>query len=277
VKRLLTVAVLFSTLTSLDARPIIFASLPHANIQRVFEDFSPMTNYLESALHEKIEFRYEKQYDDIIEQFATNKIDIAYFGPLPFLVLAKKFPSALPIVTFHESDGKNSYRCALVKFAKDTVDFKTQPRPKIALTQPLSTCGYTKTKILLKDYYHQDLSKMLYRYAGKHDEAALGVIRGDFLLAGIKESVAQEYKSLGLEIVSVSALLPGFTLVANTQTLSPEQIETIQKTLLQAPKEVYETWGKELSHGMSKPDAALFNGHSMDLLEFDVPPSGNFK
>jgi len=277
VKRLLIVVTLLLSTLSLHARPIIFASLPHANIQRVFEDFSPMTQYLESALNEKIEFRYEKQYDDIIEQFAANKIDVAYFGPLPFSVLQKKFPSALPIVTFHESNGKNSYRCVLVKFAQDTIDFKVEPRVKIALTQPLSTCGYTKTKVLLKEHYNQDLSKMLYRYVGKHDEVALSVIRGEFLLGGIKESVAREHKNLGLEIVSVSALLPGFTLVANTQTLSREQIETIKKTLLSAPKEVYETWGKELSYGMSEPDMALFNGLSMDMLEFNVPPSGNFQ
>lgn len=236
-----------------------------------------MTSHLENALNEKIEFRYEKKYDDIIEQFATNNIDIAYFGPLPFSVLYKKFPSALPIVTFHDSDGKSSYRCALVKFAKDTIDFKSEIPPKVALTQPLSTCGYTRTKVLIKDHFNQDLSKMLYRYVGKHDEAALSVIRGDFLLAGIKESVALEHKSLGLEIVSVSALLPGFTLVVNTKTLSAKQIETIKKTLLSTPKEVYETWGKDISYGMSETDISLFDALMVNLQEFNVPQSGNFK
>lgn len=269
--------ILFFSIVSLNAKSLTFAPLPLASTQRIFEDFNPMVTYLEKALNEKIEFRYEKQYDDLIEHFSSNQIDMAYFGPLPLLALQKKFPSAQAIITFHEVDGKNGYRCVLVKFAKDTVDFKSEPRPKIALTQPLSTCGYTKTKLLLKEHYHQDLSKMLYRYMGKHDEAALGVIRGDFLLAGMKESVAKEYKTLGLEIVATTPLLPGFSLVVNTQTLSKEQIQTIQTSLLNAPKELYETWGLEISYGMSKPDIALFEALSSDMVEFDVPHIGNFQ
>lgn len=276
-KALFILIIILLDALSLYAKPIIFAPLPQSNTQKVFEDFNPMVLYLEKILNEHIEFRYEKQYDDIIEQFKANKIDIAYFGPLPFTVLQKRFPFATPIVTFHENDGKNGYRCVLVKFANDTVHFQENPRPKVALTQPLSTCGYTKTKLLLKESYNQDLSKMLYRYLGKHDEVALSVIRGEFLLGGMKESIAQEYKSLGLQIVSTSPLLPGFSLVVNTQTLSSEQIESIKKALLSAPKEVYETWGKELSHGMSEPDLKVFQSLSVGILEFDVPQVGNLK
>lgn len=276
-KALFILIITLLNVASLNAKPIIFAPLPQANTQRVFEDFNPMILYLEKTLNEHIELRYEKRYDDIIEQFKANKIDIAYFGPLPFVALYKQFPSAQPIITFHENDGQNGYRCALVKFAKDTVNFQDNPRPKIALTQPLSTCGYTKTKMLLKEYYNQDLSKMLYRYMGKHDEVALSVIRGEFLLGGMKESIAHEYQSLGLQIITTSPLLPGFSLVVNTQTLSSEQIESIKKALLSAPKEVYETWGKELSHGMSEPDLELFQSLSVEILEFEIPPVGNVK
>ena len=276
-KALFILIIILLDALSLYAKPIIFAPLPQSNTQKVFEDFNPMVLYLEKILNEHIEFRYEKQYDNIIEQFKANKIDIAYLGPLPFVALQKKFPSAMPIITFHESDGASGYHCVLVKFAKDSVDFQSEPSPKIALTQPLSTCGYTKTRLLLKEHYNQDLSKMLYRYLGKHDEVALSVIRGEFLLGGMKESIAQEYKSLGLQIVSTSPLLPGFSLVVNTQTLSSEQIESIKKALLSAPKEVYETWGKELSHGMSEPDLKLFQSLSIGILEFDVPQVGNLK
>lgn len=275
-KALFILIITLLNIASLNAKPIIFAPLPQSNTQKVFEDFNPMILYLEKMLNEHIEFRYEKQYDDIIEQFKANKIDIAYFGPLPFVALQKKFPSALPIITFNESDGKSGYHCVLVKFAKDTVHFQENPRTKVALTQPLSTCGYTKTKLLLKERYNQDLSKMLYRYVGKHDEVALSVIRGEFLLGGMRESIAQEYTSLGLEIIATSPLLPGFSLVVNTQTLSPEQIEAIKKALLSAPKEVYETWGKELSYGMNEPNHKLFNLLSAEILEFEVPQMGNF-
>jgi len=268
--------VVLSITLPLNARPLIFAPLPLSNTQRVFEDFSPLTQYLEKGLGERIEFHYEKQYDTIVTLFQENKIDIAYFGPLPFVTLQKNFPSAKPLITFHENDGTQGYRCVLVKFAHDTVDLTDSPRIKVALTQPLSTCGYTKTKLLLKEHFQKDLEKMQFRYLGKHDEVSLSVIRGDFLIGGIKESIAHEYATLGLEIIASTEILPGFTLVVNTQTLSTAQIETIKKTLLSTPKEVYQTWGKELSYGMSEANATLFNALSHDLIGFDVPHTGNY-
>lgn len=270
------ILLLFSNMLFLHARPLIFAPLPLSNTQRVFEDFSPMTQYLEKNLGEHIEFHYEKHYDTIVTLFQENKIDIAYFGPLPFVSLQKTFPAALPLVTFHESDGAQGYRCVLVKFARDRVDFTHSPRIKVALTQPLSTCGYTKTKLLLKEHYGKNLEDMLFRYVGKHDEVALSVVRGDFLVGGVKESVAHEYATLGLEIIASTEMLPGFTLVVNTQTLSASQIDTIKQTLLSTPKEIYQTWGKELSYGMSEANGALFKSLSHGLLEFDVPHTGNY-
>ncbi|MFW9626805.1 MAG: PhnD/SsuA/transferrin family substrate-binding protein [Sulfurospirillum sp.] len=259
---------------SLHARPLVFAPLPFFNSNQILEDFFPMVNYLEEALDENIAFHYEKKYDDIIAAFKANKIDIAYFGPLPFLTLQKSFPYALPIITFHESDGERGYRCALVKFAGDTLSPKATL--KVALTQPLSTCGYTKTKVLVNDYLHTNLDTMLYRYVGTHDEVALSIIRGDFQMGGMKESIAKEYASLGLEVIQTTSLIPGFSLVVNTQTLSLEQIEKIKSILLAAPKEVYQTWGKDIRYGMSETDMEMFKHLKSEIETFNVPQSGSF-
>ena len=259
---------------SLHACPLVFAPLPFFNSNQILEDFFPMVNYLEEALDENIAFHYEKKYDDIIAAFKANKIDIAYFGPLPFLTLQKSFPYALPIITFHESDGERGYRCALVKFAGDTLSPKATL--KVALTQPLSTCGYTKTKVLVNDYLHTNLDTMPYRYVGTHDEVALSIVRGDFQMGGMKESIAKEYASLGLEVIQTTSLIPGFSLVVNTQTLSLEQIEKIKSILLAAPKEVYQTWGKDIRYGMSETDMEMFRHLKSEIETFNIPQSGSF-
>jgi len=261
---------------SLEARPIVFAPLPFFNTNKVLEDFFPMVNYLEEGMDENIAFHYEKKYDDLIAAFKANKVDIAYFGPLPFLALQKSFPSALPIITFHESDGAKGYRCALVKFAGDTLSDIPTKKLKVALTQPLSTCGYTKTKVLINTYLHSNLDTMLYRYVGTHDEVGLSIVRGDFHIGGMKESIAKEYASLGLEIIDTTPLIPGFSLVVNTQTLSFEQIAKIKAILLSTPKEVYEKWGKDISYGMSETDLKMFENLKSDMESFTIPHSGSF-
>lgn len=259
-----------------NARPLIFAPLPLHDSQKAFEIFSPMIQHLENALGETITFRYEKKHDDIIALFAANQIDIAYFGPLPFSVLAKQSPFAQPLITFHEQDGSSGYRCVLVQFATSQLNTKEPSGLKVALTQPLSTCGYTKTKVLLEETFGLSLDALHYRYVNQHDAVALNVVRGEFDLGGMKESIAKEHASLGLNIIATSPLLPGFTLVVNTRTLTSMQIETIKRTLLSTPKEVYSTWGKEISYGMSAAHHELFNMREPLITTFDIPMQGNY-
>lgn len=262
-------------LQNVQARPIVFAPLPLSNTQKVFEDFNPLVSHLEKALGEPISFRYEQKYDDVISLFQTNEIDIAYLGPLPYKTLRQQFPFAKALITFHEKDGKNGYRCVLVKFAKDSLALHVKSL-KVALTQPLSTCGYTKTKLLLEQKFHINLDETQYRYLGQHDEVALSIIRGEFNLGGMKESIARSYASLGLEVIETSQHLPGFSLVVNTKTLTPEQIETIKKRLLSTSKEVYKKWGKDISYGMSEADETMFEKITVSPKYFTIPQSGNY-
>ena len=260
---------------NIHARPIVFSPLPLSNTQQAFEDFNPMVTHLEKALGEPISFQYEKKYDDVISLFQANEIDIAYLGPLPYKTLRQQFPFAKALITFHEKDGKNGYRCVLVKFTKDPLSLHVNSF-KVALTQPLSTCGYTKTKLLLEQKFHINLDETQYRYLEQHDEVALSIIRGEFNLGGMKESIARNYISLGLEILETSEHLPGFTLVVNTNTLTPKQIETIKKQLLSTPKEIYKRWGNNISHGMSEAQESMFEKIPISPKSCTIPQNGSF-
>ena len=259
-----------------EARTLTFAPLPMNDTQKVLEEFSAMVNYLETQLNENIDFVYEKKYDDIINAFKENKIDLAYFGPLPLITLRQSQANALPLVTFNESNGKSWYRCALVKFANDHLIFKEANKTKLALTQPLSTCGYMQTKNLLKSYANIDIELMKFNYLGNHDNVALSIIRGDFAIGGMKESIAQEYASLGLQILYTSQVLPGFTLVANRSTLNEQQMEKIKQILLDAPPEIYKKWGKNISYGVSTVNLQQFELLKIDTSSYQIPQKGNF-
>lgn len=259
-----------------EARPLTFAPSPLNDTQKIFEEFSPMINYLEEKLGEKIDFHYEKKYDDMITSFQENKIDLAYFGPLPLATLQQSCSSAVPLLVFNEPNGKSGYRCVLVQFAKDKINFQNNDSIKVALTQPLSTCGYMQTKILLKTYANKDIEEMKFNYLGNHDEVALSIIRGEFEIGGMKESIAKEYQSLGLKILHTSQMLPSFTLVANANTLSKEKIANIKKILLEIPREVYKTWGTNISYGFGETTIEDFNALKIDELQYNIPQKGNF-
>ena len=261
-----------NSLFAQEKKVINFAPLPtKGSIQNV-KEFLPINSYLKETLSLDIHYIYKKDYQEILDGFEDGSIDIAYLGPLPFVSLRKKYPYAEPIVVFKQSNGLSKYRCVVAKFKNDTFDKNKQI--KVALTQPLSTCGYLMTNILLKDKFNIELKNQKYKYTMSHTNALISVVKGEFLLAGAKDSIAKRYESLGMEIIAQSKLLPGFSLVVNTKTLSKKQIKEIQDTLLSISSKKYKSMGGITSKGLEKSNIEDYDSL---IVDFHIPKVGNIK
>lgn len=270
---LLIFCIIFTSVVGADDKPTInFAPLPTREATNNIKEFLSMTYYLENKLSIDFNYIYKNDYNDILAGFENQSIDLAYLGPLPLITLINKYPYVEPLVAFKNKNGTSRYRCVLAKFKNDSFDID---KPiKVALTQPLSTCGYYMTSILLQDKFGIDLKQQQYHYTMSHTNALLAVLQGEFLIAGAKDSIAGQFESLGMEIIAQSGELPGFSLVANKKTLSAKQIEAIRSSLLSIPQETIKSWEGFMSHGMTKAsikDYATFN------INFDIPQQGNIK
>ncbi|WP_304546180.1 PhnD/SsuA/transferrin family substrate-binding protein [Sulfurimonas microaerophilic] len=273
VKRTLLFIVLLSIpLLATQKREIYFSPLPMKNEQKTIQAFIPLIDYLQKNSSLTIKFNYQNNYEDILKGFEDGTIDIAYLGPLPYAILKSKYPDIEPIVSFKQKDGKAFYRCALSKFSEDKIDF--DKKLKIALTQPLSTCGYYATRKLLKKKFGVALEEQLYNYTMSHTNALTSVMREEFVLAGSTEAIAKQYESLGMDIVAVSELLPGFTIVVNKKTLSDQEITKLTYTLLSIPKTTYEKWDLSLRYGVVPADTKLYDSLNIDC---EIPKEGNMK
>ena len=271
-KVILVVFLLLSTLLSAQEKRVFnFAPLPTKKAERNIEDFLPLSMQIKETLNIEINYVYKRDYKDILDGFIDGSIDIAYLGPLPFITLQKEYPFVQPIVTFKQKDGSAKYRCVLSKFKNDT--FNSSKQIKVALTQPLSTCGYLMSSILLKEHYNISLEQQKYRYTMSHTNALLSVVKGEFLVAGAKESIANSFESLGMEVIAKSELLPGFSLVVNTKTLSKQQIKAIQETLLSIPQERYKELSGISQYGLEKSSIDDYRSLQVELA---IPQKGNF-
>ncbi|MCW8929968.1 MAG: PhnD/SsuA/transferrin family substrate-binding protein [Gammaproteobacteria bacterium] len=255
-----------------DKTSINFAPLPTKKTVKNAEDFLSMATYLKNKLSLDFNFIYKQDYQDILDGFENKTIDIAYLGPLPLISLVKKYQHIEPIVTFKNNSGSSKYRCVLAKFKKD--DFNNNKPIKVALTQPLSTCGYLMTSQLLKDNFNVDLKQQQYHYTMSHTNALLAVLQGDYLIAGAKKNIAEKFKSLGIEIIAQSKELPGFSLVANKKTLSPKQIQTIQQSLLSVSPDTLKLWSGFTSNGMKRVSLKDYDVLNINIV---IPQSGNIK
>lgn len=68
-----------------------------------------------------------------------------------------------------------------------------------------------------------------------------------------------------MRIVAKSEYFPGFSLVANTKTLSKKQIEILQKLILTIPKNSYKKWDGILSNGFDKADKTLYKNFKVNF------------
>lgn len=230
------------------ADSIAFAPLPMENPETTAGQWKPVLDHLGKSLTQPVRIEYSDNYGAILEKFRRGQIDLAYLGPLPYVTLREQFPQAVPVVHFNEKDGRATYTCAIVALAERRLAAKDLRGKRLALTQPLSTCGYLATDGLLRRA-GSNLEQNRYRYLDKHDAVALAVARGDFDAGGLKTAIGAKYRHLGLAVVAESAPLPSFALIANGTRLSAEQIAGIRNALTGADATLRATWGDNIRHG----------------------------
>ncbi len=266
--------VLNSSLLYAKEKIVRLAPLPMANAVETTKIFLPFINYLEKQTGLRFEIIWHKNYQDIINGLKQNKIDLAYLGPLPYVVLKSRSSHVKPLVGFYEKNGQKGYRCVLIASRLDKIP-KNLKHKTLALTQPSSTCGYFLTKGLLKKR-GANIDNMRFRYEKKHTKVVDAVLQGRYLLGGVKDSIAQKYEPLGLYILEKSKQIPSFTLVANTKTLDKKSIKLLKNTLLSTPKEEYSLWGDKISNGMFEAKQKDFKHILKAYKSMNIPQKGNF-
>jgi len=266
-------ALLFSGIAA--AETLSFAPLPMETAETVAGQWKPLLDHIEKSLGVTLRIEYSESYGEILDKFRAGKIDLAYLGPLPYVALREKFPQATPIVHFNEKNGKPAYTCAIVALADAKLGLKDIKGKKVALTQPLSTCGYLSTDGLLRQA-GATLEQNRYRYLDKHDEVALAVTRGEFDAGGLKTAIGKKYAHLGLAVIAETAPLPGFALVANASTVKGERIAQIQKMLESVDAATRNAWGDNIRHGAVAARDADYDTVRKLRARADIPEKGNF-
>ena len=254
---------------------LVFAPLPMENKETIYKTFAPLTNYLSQTLHVNIQYDFSDSYEIFLAKITNGQVDIAYLGPLPYISLSEHYPFITPLVHFKESSGEASYTCSIIGLNDDVKALTTMRKTPIALTDPLSTCGYLSTEGLLNQK-HNSLENNYYRYVKKHDEVALEIIRGNYQYGGIKTAIAKQYQHLGIKILTSTPALPGFAMIADTKRLSADEIEHLQQALLQTNQLDKTTWGGFIKYGCIEAKDKDYQALRELAKGVKVRPNGNF-
>lgn len=254
--------------------PLYFAPLPVSNPKLSFAEIQPLVELIENTLNRPVIPKLYNNYHDIIDAYVQGEIDFVELGPMVFLQLSKQTDNTFPLVSINHEKEQRFYQCVLaapIDGIQDVAQLKHNKTVRVALTQPLSTCGNLMTEHLLKQY-GLHLSELSYDYLGSHEKVAMALMRNEYQIGGLASFVAKRYQSFGLNTLAMSEPLPSFTIVGNPQKVALDQLRKLQKVLLNYRPQT--GWGIG-AHGFSPFSQSAFdNLKRIESQSHTLPPSG---
>ncbi|MBN2856451.1 MAG: phosphonate ABC transporter substrate-binding protein [Halothiobacillaceae bacterium] len=255
-KTLLAALLGAAVLSPIAQADITLGLIPAENTEEMIKKFEPMRVYLEKKLGEKVKVYTATDYTGVIEAMRKKRIDIAWFGPLSY-VLAQQEAGAVPFaVGIRKGSDSPTYKSIFV--AKCDSGIKTLADLKgrdVAFVNPASTSGglmptymiYKQFGVMPKDFFGK------FTYAGSHDAAELAVANGTVAAAADNDITYEKMVKKGQIdpkvncIIAESTPLPGSPLTYRDD-LSPELKKKIRDAILNAHTEIQVSGYGELSH-----------------------------
>lgn len=162
--------------------PLVMGLIPAEDNQEVLRDFEPLVEYLSEELGVEVEPYTATDYSGIIEAMRSGEVDVAWFGPLSY-VLAEEVADAEAVAVPYEKEGEEpTYKSVILTQAdNDEIDSVEDVAGKtFSFVDPSSTSGYLYPQKMLKDAGvdpEQDLAEA--RFAGGHDASILAIQNGN--------------------------------------------------------------------------------------------------
>jgi phosphonate transport system substrate-binding protein len=164
------------------------ALLPDENASALIKRNQPLKEYLEAKLGKKVELIVTTDYSSMIEAMRFGRIDLAYFGPLSY-VLAKTKSEIEPFAAM-VTDGKPTYRSVVIGNVKAGVNSLADIKGrKMAYGDRASTSSHLIPKTVLKEaglVHDRDYQQ---HFLGAHDAVAVNVANGNADAGALSEVI----------------------------------------------------------------------------------------
>lgn len=241
---------------------LIMGLIPAESNEEMVEKFEPMRVYLEEKLNRPITVFTATDYAGVIEAMRRDKVDIAWFGPLSYVLAEQEAGAEAFAVGVRQKTGKSTYKSILVVPGDSSVQSIQDLKGKdVAFVDPASTSGGLVPSYLVvkatgqkpKDFF----AKLT--YAGSHDAAGMAVKNKTVDAAGTNDITYNKMLNKGLisqqsnRILLESDPIPGSPL-AYRQELDEQTKKQIREIVLNAHKDIKVTgYGELLNYEPATP------------------------
>ena len=159
-------------------KEIVMGLIPIENNEETIEKFEPMRVFLEKRLERPVKVFTATDYAGVIEAMKRDKVDIAWFGPLSYVLAEKEADAEAFAVGVRKSTGLSTYKSIFVVPGNSKVKSIQDLKGKsVAFVDPASTSGSLVPTYLVKKATGQMPQEFFgnLSYAGGHDAVELAV------------------------------------------------------------------------------------------------------
>lgn len=221
-----------------DADPMTLkvALLPDENASTVIKNNQGLKDYLEAQLGKKVELIVTTDYSSMIEAMRHGRLDLAYFGPLSY-VLARQKSEIEPFAALKVKGGTTYQSVVIANISSGVKAIGDIKGKNMAYGDKVSTSSHLIPKSVLAEQGLDAGRDYQEHFVGSHDAVALAVQNGHAQAGGLSRPIFEslvERKMVSLDKVKVLAYSKPFpqypwTLRSN---LKPELKDKIRTAFL---------------------------------------------
>lgn len=219
-----------------DPETLKVALLPDENASTVIKNNKPLEIYLEKELGKKIELVVNTDYSSMIEAMRHGRIDMAYFGPLSY-VLAKQKSDIEPFAAMKQK-GSTTYQSVLIaNTGAGIAKISDIVNKNVAYGDKASTSSHLIPKSILAENGLKAGENYREHFAGAHDAVAMAVQNGHAQAGGLSKPIFESLVQRGLvdpnkvKVLAESKPYPQYPWTMRSN-LKPELKEKIRAAFL---------------------------------------------
>jgi phosphonate transport system substrate-binding protein len=169
------------------------ALLPDENASTIIQNALPLKRYLEQTLKKDVELIVTTDYSSMIEAMRFGRIEVAYFGPLSYVLAKSKAPGIEPFAV-GVSKGSPTYKSVIITRVDGPVKSLADIRGKmVGYGDFASTSSHLIPRALLARNGLFGDTDYKYVLLGAHDAVARAVQSGQVQAGGLSQEI---FKSL---------------------------------------------------------------------------------
>ena len=221
-----------------DPDTLKVALLPDESASTIIQNNQGLKTYLEQGLGKRIELVVTTDYSSMIEAMRFKRIDLAYFGPLSYVLAKSRSPEIEPFAAL-VSGGKPTYTSYLIANVAAGIARPEDVKGKtVGFGDTASTSSHLIPRALLKNASLEAGQDYSFQHLGTHDAVARAVQAGHVQAGGLSKPIFTslvEKKSIDpakIKVVAESRPIPNYPWTVRGD-LAPDLKEKIKAAFLE--------------------------------------------